>query len=107
MKPWKSGESLDSTDLEACFNGATAMKPWKSPLCDPFYDHMAGFNGATAMKPWKSRELGCVHRLFLSLQWGHGDEAVEETSNVYQDVAGILLQWGHGDEAVEEARRRY
>ena len=36
------------------------------------------FNGATAMKPWKSlvstSNAGRRHRL----QWGHGDEAVEE-----------------------------
>jgi len=38
------------------------------------------FNGATAMKPWKStKALGKVVER-LKLQWGHGDEAVEEGS---------------------------
>ena len=37
-----------------------------------------GFNGATAMKLWKSRLPGRVFTCSLALQWGHGDEAVEE-----------------------------
>ena len=41
--------------------------------------------------------------LVISLQWGHGDEAVEEYPS--GGVTGpyvFLLQWGHGDEVVEE-----
>ena len=36
------------------------------------------------------------------LQWGHGDEAVEEVliRNGWRTTEA--LQWGHGDEAVEE-----
>ena len=38
------------------------------------------------------------------LQWGHGDEAVEEEEyQVNLDGTVMLLQWGHGDEAVEES----
>ena len=44
------------------------------------------------------------------LQWGHGDEAVEEQVRRPGTLGKkLLLQWGHGDEAVEEldaARRR-
>ena len=36
------------------------------------------FNGATAMKPWKSADH-CRSRGATQLQWGHGDEAVEES----------------------------
>jgi len=37
------------------------------------------------------------------LQWGHGDEAVEEGLwSVFVAWLGPL-QWGHGDEAVEES----
>jgi len=36
------------------------------------------------------------------LQWGHGDEAVEEGQGPFADWSEISLQWGHGDEAVEE-----
>jgi len=40
-----------------------------------------------------------------TLQWGHGDEAVEEAAGRIGDgVMCFGLQWGHGDEAVEEAR---
>ncbi len=39
------------------------------------------FNGATAMEPWKSRPGRLVHRRRPSLQWGHGDGAVEELSS--------------------------
>jgi len=37
-----------------------------------------------------------------SLQWGHGDEAVEEADRPPRPIASSRLQWGHGDEAVEE-----
>ncbi len=37
------------------------------------------------------------------LQWGHGDEAVEEAADGPPPrAAEAALQWGHGDEAVEE-----
>ena len=37
------------------------------------------------------------------LQWGHGDEAVEELRAIASTgIAITTLQWGHGDEAVEE-----
>ncbi len=54
------------------------MKPWKSR---PFRSYSAAFscfNGATAMKPWKSNLRRSWIWGFTSLQWGHGDEAVEE-----------------------------
>ena len=36
------------------------------------------FNGATAMKPWKSSVSVLGKPQAEQLQWGHGDEAVEE-----------------------------
>jgi len=39
---------------------------------------MASFNGATAMKPWKSMDDTEKPKRPGKLQWGHGDEAVEE-----------------------------
>ena len=62
------------------FNGATAMKPWKRPrLLDRFKASSFSFNGATAMKPWKSKiEHVSSPADRNMLQWGHGDEAVEE-----------------------------
>ena len=54
------------------------------------------------MKPWKSSSRTPESATHCVLQWGHGDEAVEEQ----QPHAGVgdplALQWGHGDEAVEE-----
>src|SRR5271157_5414034 len=38
----------------------------------------------------------------MMLQWGHGDEAVEETTTAEMGWGTHELQWGHGDEAVEE-----
>ena len=40
----------------------------------------------------------------IKLQWGHGDEAVEEAAAMYVSERPSWLQWGHGDEAVEDAR---
>ena len=37
-----------------------------------------GFNGATAMKPWRSYKAEGGEIGQTMLQWGHGDEAVEE-----------------------------
>jgi len=56
------------------------------------------------MKPWKSYRKSPHDQYDLMLQWGHGDEAVEEVLNVFDTMAVCVLQWGHGDEAVEEAR---
>ena len=86
----------------ARFNGATAMKPWKRRTIPRRHTSVASFNGATAMKPWKRAELG-VRRKHTMLQWGHGDEAVEEQGGGPQShTHRRSLQWGHGDEAVEE-----
>ena len=35
------------------------------------------FNGATAMRPWKATIAMIDFDNAASLQWGHGDEAVE------------------------------
>ncbi len=80
------------------------------------------------MKPWKSFASSGTLRLPSLLQWGHGDEAVEEmeTPDTTTSEDGFngatamkpwksgvtnawssprtTLQWGHGDEAVEESR---
>ena len=39
------------------------------------------------------------------LQWGHGDEAVEEWQQLRHRSNSFWLQWGHGDEAVEELKK--
>ena len=54
------------------------MKPWKSRTPRPPRPVPLRFNGATAMKPWKSQELLEQAGRECKLQWGHGDEAVEE-----------------------------
>ena len=55
------------------------------------------------MKPWKSTPKCFSMFLIQGLQWGHGDEAVEETGTATHTPPGPRqLQWGHGDEAVEE-----
>ncbi len=64
--------------MERDFNGATAMKPWKSTAGTVEIGRPAHFNGATAMKPWKSPRAATSRAGVNQLQWGHGDEAVEE-----------------------------
>ncbi len=55
------------------------------------------------MKPWKRASIAYTLDQAAPLQWGHGDEAVEEQDIVYPSPTSTLsLQWGHGDEAVEE-----
>src|SRR2546422_1024927 len=79
------------------------------------------------MKPWKTSDIARFPRRKAGLQWGHGDEAVEDgvtpaggggrglrfngatamkpwktarARHLLDD--GKALQWGHGDEAVED-----
>ena len=57
------------------------MKPWKRRgFAGKWRGLVEGFNGATAMKPWKSDLVLASPTTTVSLQWGHGDEAVEEAS---------------------------
>ena len=86
------------------FNGATAMKPWKSRSARSSGLRRASFNGATAMKPWKRNGSAPIGQRWYALQWGHGDEAVEEPSGEVLITFSHRLQWGHGDEAVEESK---
>jgi len=69
-------EGCDTKEIG--FNGATAMKPWKSYVHDRTGHRLGRFNGATAMKPWKSSSSRLWDGSAARLQWGHGDEAVEE-----------------------------
>ena len=55
------------------------------------------------MKPWKSGNISGSAAGLTALQWGHGDEAVEEADALGLSRTQAQLQWGHGDEAVEEA----
>jgi len=57
------------------------------------------------MKPWKSDAQRGTGRAERVLQWGHGDEAVEEAIIGIGAGSPRTLQWGHGDEAVEEKAR--
>ena len=64
---------------ESGFNGATAMKPWKRRAGSSLDRKLlTSFNGATAMKPWKRKQTAGREPNSATLQWGHGDEAVEE-----------------------------
>jgi len=54
------------------------MKPWKSYTVTFTNTLSSGFNGATAMKPWKSIPSIESKTVIAKLQWGHGDEAVED-----------------------------
>ena len=90
-----------------CFNGATAMKPWKRRKAWTSPRRGRCFNGATAMKPWKSIRQSSSASPRFELQWGHGDEAVEEESWLILVPPARTLRWGHGDEAVEESGNWY
>src|SRR5947209_7257343 len=62
------------------------------------------FNGATANSPWRTRKQACSSsRAPASLQWGHGEFAVENIQSVVVTKPIFHLQWGHGEFAVENA----
>ena len=52
------------------------------------------FNGATAMKPWKSADLWRERRARGKLQWGHGDEAVEEDFGHVRGLDQVVASMG-------------
>src|SRR5208282_4724101 len=94
MKPWKSQPPWQSVNPRRSFNGATAMKPWKREMERRRIANSRSFNGATAMKPWKSVTdlLGSYTATWL--QWGHGDEAVEEEPGWRGRAVGVLASMG-------------
>ncbi len=55
------------------------------------------------MEPWKRTYAYLYDATASTLQWGHGDGAVEEAMYGEDRHTRELLQWGHGDGAVEEA----
>ncbi len=54
----------------------------------------ASFNGATAMKPWKSMPPCKKLRVIMLLQWGHGDEAVEEGNPDFEQHVFFVASMG-------------
>ena len=52
------------------------------------------FNGATAMKPWKRKPRKLGQSPWSRLQWGHGDEAVEEIRPYRQVARGCQASMG-------------
>jgi len=66
----------------------------ESPLNGLSATAAAGFNGATAMKPWKRLILRWHCRRQVRLQWGHGDEAVEEVGRAVLLLLGDLASMG-------------
>ncbi len=55
------------------------------------------------MTPWKTSRGHQDGPRGSELQWGHGDDAVEDADAVNHAVAEHnALQWGHGDDAVED-----
>ena len=90
MKPWKSAVLPRTRPGGVSFNGATAMKPWKRRSRSRLPTEPRCFNGATAMKPWKSQKSQLLQAASSMLQWGHGDEAVEELQAAYgQDRVSV------------------
>ena len=85
------------------FNGATAMEPWKRwnyhwCLLDPDYASMGPRRWSRGRVGLRCSAVSSVQ----SLQWGHGDGAVEEDERFGEQSKALQLQWGHGDGAVEE-----
>ncbi len=86
------------------FNGATARKPWKTAGTAAVSTSKLGFNGATARKPWKTPVPSGIFSLTPSSSMGprlgsRGRLSLNKTSSPVM----MSLQWGHGSEAVEDA----
>src|SRR5208337_2435437 len=81
------------------------MKPWKRHT-NRFEPTSAKhrFNGATAMKPWKRGRWFAGCSIGRKLQWGHGDEAVEESWE--SNMANELQTRFNGATAMKPWKRR-
>ena len=53
------------------------------------------------MTPWRTTVALMKKASQSSLQWGHGDDAVENPVPFELEAQASELQWGHGDDAVE------
>ncbi len=75
----RNGPSIRQTS----FNGATARRPWKtSHLGGRSNPRLGCFNGVTARRPWKTFYARVAWLVVVTLQWGHGPEAVEDAPAV-------------------------
>ena len=54
------------------------------------------FKGAKAMKPWRPVIVTWKATGNITLQWGHGGEAMETIDEPQPYVNYYVLQWGHG-----------
>ena len=80
-----------------CFNGATAMNAVETRS----HGSPGSSRTVASMGPRRERRgnarVRAVSERRWTLQWGHGDDAVE-TSTAQAATAVRVLQWGHGDE---------
>src|SRR4051812_954689 len=62
------------------FNGATANSPWMTGHLPGGPDRSSAcFNGATANSPWMTRQRHPMRCVGYTLQWGHGEFAVDDS----------------------------
>src|SRR5437867_2732868 len=73
------GKSLYARQLVG-FNGATAITPWMTQSTRRFLAPTLCFNGATAITPWMTPAPSASVAASESLQWGHGDHAVDDST---------------------------
>src|SRR5208337_1216591 len=80
------------------------MKPWKRAFPDDVCQGNSWLQWGHGDEAVEESDKPKIKRPRKPLQWGHGDEAVEEIQGWRDSRWPIPLQWGHGDEAVEEVR---
>ena len=89
VMPWKTRlEVVHRCRLiRRAFNSATAVMPWKPLISwDERFGRPLSFNSATAVMPWKT--LGsALPQALITLQFGHGGDAVENGGVVSCDPA--------------------
>src|SRR5258708_2053458 len=72
------GNVITSATQLCGFNGATASSPWMTAKQTSLRESFLGFNGATASSPWMTPAIGRSLYQAGSLQWGHGEFAVDD-----------------------------
>ena len=107
VTPWKRRRFSDSPRRNSGFNSATVVTPWKPAFRRLWGAVRACFNSATVVTPWKPDPVANAFKALVTLQFGHGCDAVETNGVLCFEEEEHRLQFGHGCDAVETGSVRH
>src|ERR1700722_2201474 len=103
LNPWRTPKNPGAVLDYLVFNSATALKPWRTFSAGvAFAITAAVFNSATALKPWRTRLPSHQKaQMFSSSIRPRRGSRGEQFGPLSYPCDRFELQFGHGVEAVE------